>query len=237
MHLDDAESDPPMSRKGDQIEDGLCRSALGSVVVKALVALGRHERAIQAAHRFERGQMHSWTSRDLLAARGVRIGAWSYGACFKLNAFAPRTTIGRFVSVGPGVRRHGRNHPLQQRTMHPFAYNKEMGFTAADTVEFNELHIEHDSWLGQNAIITPSVRRIGIGSVVAAGAVVTKDVPDFAVVAGNPARVIKHRFSEQRQAEILESQWWHWPIRKIEENIEWFKECVDAEKSESNALP
>lgn len=174
--------------------------------------------------------MHSSTARQILAARGVEIGAWTYGACFRLGQFSPRTVIGRFVSVAPGVRRHGRNHPVDRRVMHAFTYNKVVGLTVKDEIEFESCEIGHDAWIGQSAILTPSVKRVGIGSVVAAGAVVTKDVPDFAIVAGNPARFLRFRFDERQQQEILESEWWNWPVDKIRDQMDWIQECVGRDR-------
>ena len=77
------------------------------------------------------------------------------------------------------------------------------------------LEIGHDAWLGQGAIITPGCKRIGTGAVVGAGAIVTKDVPDFAVVGGNPARIIRYRFSADLQELILTSRWWEKSVDEI----------------------
>ncbi|MBZ5583330.1 MAG: hypothetical protein LAQ30_14200 [Acidobacteriia bacterium] len=61
-------------------------------------------------------------------------------------------------------------------------------------------------------MITSNCVRIGIGAVVGAGAIVTKDVPDFAIVAGNPARILRYRFPETTRQRILESRWWERPV-------------------------
>ena len=183
-------------------------SKIASMAAKVLARRGHVKWAIRIACRLEGGEMQSRTARDILGLFGVDIGAWTYGACFERGTFSPKTTIGRYVSIGPGVRRHGRNHPLGRKSMHPIFYNKRMGVLDEDQVEYTECEIEHDSWLGHNAIITPRVSRIGLGAVVAAGAVVTKDVPDFAVVAGNPAKIIRYRFDEKVQQEVRDSRWW-----------------------------
>ena len=83
-----------------------------------------------------------------------------------------------------------RNHPFERLSMLPFFFNSSLGFVSKDTISTSNLSIEHDAWLGANCIIVPGCSRIGIGAVVGAGSVVTKDVDDFAIVAGNPAKLI-----------------------------------------------
>ena len=70
-------------------------------------------------------------------------------------------------------------------------------------------------WLGRNVILTNGVR-IGNGVRAAAGAVITKDVPDYAVVAGVPAKVIKYRFTAEQIRMLNEIAWWDWPVEKIQ---------------------
>ncbi|MGN6252660.1 MAG: CatB-related O-acetyltransferase [Marmoricola sp.] len=74
--------------------------------------------------------------------------------------------------------------------------------------------IGSDVWLCDGAIVLSGLR-IGHGAIVAAGAVVTKDVPDFAVVAGNPAHVVKYRFDEEQRRALLEIAWWDWPEDQV----------------------
>jgi acetyltransferase-like isoleucine patch superfamily enzyme len=122
--------------------------------------------------------------------------------------FPPGVTIGRYVSVGPGVRVFRRNHPMDRLSMHPYFYNSALGLVEQDTIESRPLTIGHEAWIGENAIITPGCERIGIGAVVGAGAVVTKDVEDFSIVAGNPAKVIRTRFDKRTIDRLLDSRWW-----------------------------
>ena len=79
--------------------------------------------------------------------------------------------------------------------------------------------IGNDVWLGYESIIMPGVR-IGDGAVVAAGSVVTKDVPAYTVTGGNPAREIKKRFSPADIERLRRLAWWDWPAEKITQNLE-----------------
>lgn len=162
----------------------------------------------------EGGEFYSLTLRRILRFyHGVEVGAYSYGECMKPGLWR-NVTVGRYVSVATGVRVIIRNHPLDRLSPHPFFYDPECGWVPEDTLPRGRLEIGHDAWLGLNSIITTGCHRIGIGAVVGAGAVVTKDVPDFAIVGGNPARILRYRFPEDLRQRILESRWWE---RSIEE--------------------
>ena len=171
--------------------------------------------ALRALHCLEGGEFFSATLRDILREEhGVEVGAYSYGECCIPGALPAGVTIGRYVSTAAGLRVFLRNHPMERLSLHPFFYNKELGYVPEDTVEARTLWIGHDAWVGERAIITPGCSRIGIGACVGAGAIVTKDVPDFAIVAGNPAKLIRLRFKERTRELILRSRWWE---RRIDE--------------------
>ena len=170
----------------------------------------RVERTCRAlCERLEGGDFYSATLRDILwKYHGVRAGAYSYGEGLIPGSFPAGVTIGRYVSIASGVRVFIRNHPMDRLSSHPFFFNRHLGWLKEDSVSFGSLAIEHDAWIGGQALITPGCTRIGVGAVVAAGSVVTKDVPDFAVVAGNPARLLRFRFGEAAIGIILASRWW-----------------------------
>ena len=111
-----------------------------------------------------------------------------------------------------------RNHPLEFKSMHGFFFNPHLGYCEKDVVEYISLNVGHDAWIGHNAIILPNVKEIGIGAVVAAGAVVNKDVPPYAVVVGNPARTVRFRFSPEIISNLLESKWWEKSIEEIKKS-------------------
>lgn len=159
--------------------------------------------------RLEGGEFYSGTLRSILDRdHGVRVGAFSYGPCMTPGAFPSGVVVGRYVSIGPGVQIFLRNHPLQSFSMHPFFYNAKLGWVPEDTIPSGRLEIGDDAWIGANAIITSGCSRVGIGAVIGAGSVVTRDVPDFAVFAGNPARLIRMRFPEHVCKAVRDSQWW-----------------------------
>jgi len=78
--------------------------------------------------------------------------------------------------------------------------------------------IGNDVWIGANVTVMPGVK-IGDGAVIATESVVTKDVPAYGIVGGNPAKFIKNRFSDEKIELLLKINWWNWPIQKIKENI------------------
>lgn len=136
-----------------------------------------------------------------------------------------RLIIGKFCAIARGAKfiMNGANHALTGFSTYPFAIfgdgwerimpPPEAWATKGDTV------IGNDVWIGYDALIMPGVH-IGNGAIVGTRAVVTKDVPSYAVVAGNPARVRKMRFAPDVVAALEEIAWWDWPAEKIAENLE-----------------
>lgn len=137
--------------------------------------------------------------------------------------------IGKFCSIASHTRINPGNHPLWRPALHHFSYrSKSYGLADHDDEDFFEWRrshkvvIGHDVWMGHAAMIMPGVK-VGIGAAVAAGAVVTKDVPDFTIVAGVPAKPIRRRFSEEIGERLLEIQWWNWSHEQLAEGIEDFR--------------
>lgn len=172
-------------------------------------------RALRLAARLEGGQFRSATMRKIMADQfHVEVGAHSYGSCFEPGAFAGGASIGRYVSIASGVKRR-LNHPLHNLVLHPYFYNDALGYIASRTISHQPIYIGHDAWIGENVIFTEGCTRVGIGAVIGAASVVTRNVDNFEVVAGSPARRLRLRFSEDLCERILASRWWERPINDL----------------------
>lgn len=124
--------------------------------------------------------------------------------------------IGKFCSIGPEVRIGLGKHPIHLRSTYPGFYAKDVSFYGVTPeyenpeYEYEPISIGNDVWIGCRAMILDGVK-IGDGAIIAAGAVVTKDVPPYAIVGGVPAKIIKFRFEPTHIEELLESKWWDDP--------------------------
>ena len=175
----------------------------------------------------ERGEFRSETLRHIFADyHGIKVGMYSYG-CFDVSGVPEGTAIGRYCSFAKGFAILNANHPLGCLSLHPFFYNPKLGIVNDLKIIRGHLEIGNDVWVGRNALILYRVKRIGNGAVIGAGAVVTKDVPPYAVVAGNPATILKYRFSESLINAAEESRWWEYSIEELKGQIGSFTVSID----------
>ncbi|WP_078571244.1 CatB-related O-acetyltransferase [Thioclava sp. F36-7] len=130
-----------------------------------------------------------------------------------------RLVIGPFAQIAHGVRfiTASANHPMGGITTYPFRiFDMETaGKYLEENAAIGDTVIGPDVWLGFNTMVMPGVH-IGAGAIVAAGSVVAQDVPPFAIVAGNPARVVRSRFSPDEIARLLDLAWWDLPVEVIQ---------------------
>lgn len=162
---------------------------------------------------------------------GIQIGDFTYANDFDpptdwaarlapyLYPGAPeRLVIGRFCQIAHGVRfiTASANHAMDGLTTFPFPVFDPAtidGYKASfaglpDTV------VGHDVWIGHGALILPGVT-LGSGAIIGAGAVVSRDVAPYSIVAGNPARLVRHRFTPDMVDRLLTLAWWDWPLDRI----------------------
>ena len=162
----------------------------------------------------EGGVYRSSTVRHLFEKhRKITAGYGSYG--WTSDLFDGPATIGNYTSIGKNVRRISVNHLFKSATTHPCLFSPAFGWVKQDTRERTNLLIGNDVWIGDNVIILPSCSSIGNGAIVAAGAVVSKDIPPFEIWGGVPARFIKKRFPAEIENGLEEVKWWNLPEEQL----------------------
>ena len=151
--------------------------------------------------------------------RGFVIGDYTYGVPEIMHWGNARLFIGSYSSIGPGVKVFlGGNHRHDWVSTYPFRHS--LPFPEASILEEipesgkGDVRIGSDVWIGAHAIILSGIH-VGDGAVIGAAAVVTRDVPAYGIVVGNPARQTGTRFSEVAVAALLETRWWKLPRTQI----------------------
>ena len=154
------------------------------------------------------------------------IGDYSY---LGSDCMVSDAVVGRFCAIAARVRIGPPDHPMDRPSQHRFTYvpeyydasqKRDSGFFAARRSE--SVLIGHDVWIGHGTVVLAGVR-VGNGAVLAAGAVVTKDVAPYAIVAGVPARRIRDRFPPEIAARLQRVAWWDWPVAQIMERLATFQ--------------
>lgn len=158
---------------------------------------------------------------------GWVIGSHTYGNPKVLEPDLARLRIGAFCSIGPNVTIVLGNHRTNLVTTYPFKAIAgivggglwEQALAAGpDHDTRGDVVIGDEVWLGANSTVLSGVN-IGTGAVIGAGAVVRSDVPPYAIVTGNPAKVVRLRFDESIVTRLLRTNWWAWPDERIAESL------------------
>ncbi len=141
---------------------------------------------------------------------------------YHFDFIGDRLVIGRFCSIAAEVRfiMNGGNHATDWLTTFPFpVFGHGWESAMPDSWPYRgDIVVGNDVWMGYGVTVMPGVT-IGDGAIVATRSVVTKDVPAYAVVGGNPAELIRYRFGGEDRARLLEVAWWNWDAEKITRNV------------------
>lgn len=153
------------------------------------------------------------------------VGNFEKNILYHFPFIGDKLIIGKFCAIAKDVRfiMNGANHKDSGFSTYPFFIFgngwEKAAPKAGDLPYKGDTIIANDVWVGYDATILPGVK-IGNGAIIAAKSVVTKDVPDYAVVGGNPAKIIKYRFDREIIAALLRIAWWDWSAEKITRNLE-----------------
>lgn len=169
---------------------------------------------------------------SVLSPDWLEVGKYTYyGRDMSLGVWTPgeRIIIGKYCSIADEVViLTGGEHRTDLASTYPLDMaaawmggNSEWLYSTRTYQTTRNTTIGNDVWIGLGAMILGGVS-LGSGAVVASGSVVFSDVPPYAIVAGNPAKVLRHRFSNKTVERLLRIAWWDWPDEKVLANVEWF---------------
>ena len=136
---------------------------------------------------------------------------------YHFDFIGDKLIIGKFCQIAANVRfiMNGANHATDGFSTFPFcAFGNEWKDVPLTPDYKGDTVIGNDVWIGYDAIVMPGVQ-IGDGAIIASGSVVTKDVEPYCIVGGNPAKLIRKRFSDETISKLIKLAWWDWPFDKV----------------------
>ncbi|WP_299826235.1 CatB-related O-acetyltransferase [uncultured Pontibacter sp.] len=174
--------------------------------------------------------------KNIIQNPNIQVGDYTYyddlenpynfekNVLYHFDFIGDKLLIGKFCAIASGVKfiMNVGNHETNPISGYPFAIFGNGWESIESDVSYpvkGDTVVENDVWMGTDAVIMPGIR-IGNGAIVAAKAVVTKNVPDYAIVAGNPAVVVKMRFPDDQIVKLLSIAWWNWDVAKITRNLQ-----------------
>lgn len=170
--------------------------------------------------------------KNIVRSEAIKVGDYTYiddpdgtrdferNVLYHFPFIGDELHIGKFCAIARDVTfiMNGANHPMSGFSTYPFyifGNGWEAVTPAPGTLPYKgNTVIGNDVWIGYGATIMPGVN-VADGAIIAAKSVVSRDVPPYAIVAGNPAEVVRYRFDEATIARLLELAWWHWDIATI----------------------
>lgn len=161
---------------------------------------------------------------EAIKKHGYEVGDFSYGKLnLKWHSKGAKLTVGSYCSFGEDITiLLGGNHHTQRPTTYPFGAFRKLWDLSKEHAEVHltkgGVTIGSDVWIADGATVLSGIT-IGHGAVIATKAVVTKDVPPYAIVAGNPAKIVKKRFDDETIAQLLKLEWWNLPKDKVKKLI------------------
>jgi acetyltransferase-like isoleucine patch superfamily enzyme len=188
------------------------------------------------------------TYNRLKRAGRISVGAHTYGIPILKDYVYDETKliVGKYSALSEtSIVMLGGEHAMDRVTTwpHRIVWNMEGAGQDGIPVHTGDTVIGNDVWLTQRTFLRSGVH-IGDGAVIAAGAVVTKDVPPYAIVGGNPAKVLRFRFTEQQRADLLDIKWWDWSDEEVRAAVPYLaSDDIDAfiayarERQASGAVP
>lgn len=158
-----------------------------------------------------------------------KIDRFSYVGMFSI---VNNTEIGKFCSISSNFKSGLGTHPKTFISTSPFFYAKKFALkkslVSKGTIfqEYKPIKIGNDVWIGADVLVHDGVT-IGDGAIIASKSVVIKDVPEFSIVGGVPAKLIKYRFSVEIINILMKLKWWDWEFDKLKEHKELFQSPID----------
>lgn len=177
--------------------------------------------------------------KNIITRPNIEVGDYTYyddtvdpynfekNVLYHFDFIGDKLIIGKFCAIASGAKfiMNGANHEVAPISTFPFGIFGSGWDKINEGVDLREKYpnkgdtiIGNDVWIGHEATLMPGVK-VGNGAVIASSSVVTKDVPDYAIVGGNPAQVIRMRFDEEAVKRLLRIAWWNWSALKITRNL------------------
>ena len=173
--------------------------------------------------------------KNIISSPNITVGDYTYYDDFEsvenfkknvkyhFDFTGDKLIIGKFCQIASGVEfiLNGGNHLVEGISTFPFSIFGNGWEGAMEGKAFpnkGNTEIGNDVWIGYRSLIMPGIR-IGDGAIVATASVVTKDIPPYTIVGGNPAKILRRRFDEAVIGKLLEIRWWNWDAAKITKNV------------------